>query len=79
MANISDPSTKVDGTQDILHMEPFILLALVRGLYDEDTKSEVISKLAQMTLEDTVAFVEARETGRQDAQSRNGDPSPGQV
>ena len=42
LANISDPSTectKVDGTQNILHMEPFILLALVKGLYNEDTKS----------------------------------------
>lgn len=75
LANIGDPLTEctmVDGTQDILHMEPFILLALVKGLYDEDTKSEVLSK-------DTVAFVEEREIDRQDAQSLGGGPSPGRV
>ena len=51
----------------------------MRGLHDEDTKNQVLSKVAQMTLEETVAFGEARETGRQNAQSCNGDLSPGQM
>ena len=75
LTNTSDPSTeytKVDRTQDIVHMEPFILLALVKGLYDEATKNEVLSKEVQMTLNYTIAFVEARETDRQDAQSLGG-------
>ena len=64
--------TKVDGTQDIVHMEPFLLVALVKGLSDEATKNEILSKEEQMTLEDIIAFVEARETDRQDAQSLGG-------
>ena len=38
-----------------------IHLALVKGLYDGDTKSDVLSKVTPMNLEDTLAFVEARE------------------
>ena len=30
---------KVDETQDVVHMEPFSLVALVKGLYDEDTRN----------------------------------------
>ena len=59
LADISDPSmeyTKVDGTQDIVHMEPFLLVALVKGLSDEATKNEILSKEVQMTLEDTIAL-----------------------
>ena len=50
-------------------MEPFLLLALVKGLYDEDIRNEVLLKEIQMNLEDTIAFAEARETNRQDAKS----------
>jgi hypothetical protein len=35
-----------------------------RGLNDEDTKQEVLSKVGDMTLNDTITFVEARETGK---------------
>ena len=70
---------KVGCAQDMSYAEPSILLALVKGLYDGDTKSEVLSKVVQMNLEDTVAFVEAREIGRRDVQSLGGGPSSSQV
>ena len=60
-------------------MEPSILRTLVKGLYDGDTKSEVLSKVTQMNLEDTVAFVEAREIGKRDVQMLGGGPSSDQV
>ena len=50
-------------------MEPSILRTLVKGLYDGDTKSEVLSKVTQMNLEDT-GFCRGkgdRQTGRANA------------
>ena len=47
LADISDPLTeytKVDGTQDIVCMEPFLLVAFVKGLYDEATKNEIYQR-----------------------------------
>ena len=46
----------------VSHVEPTILLALVKGLVDVDTKGKILSKVKQMDLDETVAFVEARET-----------------
>ena len=68
-----------DCTQMVSHAEPTILLALVKGLYDGDTKGEVLSKVTQMNLDDTVTFVEARNIGKGDLQLRGGGPSSGQV
>ena len=42
LADIGDPlmkHAKVDETQDVVHMEPFSLVALVKGLYDKDTRN----------------------------------------
>ena len=47
-------------------MDATILLALVKGLDEMDTKGEIQSKEKQMNLDETVAFVEARETGKRD-------------
>ena len=71
--------TKEGCSQDLTYAEPSILLALLKGLYDGDTKSEVLSKVIQMNLEETVAFVEAREIGKWDVQSLSGGPSSSQV
>ena len=42
----------------------WVRLSLIRGLNDEDTKQEVLSKVEEMPLDTTVTFVEARETGK---------------
>ena len=44
-------------TQTVSHVEPTILLALFKGLADGDTKGEILSKVKQMDLDETVAFV----------------------
>ena len=82
LANICLLSTQCTGgacTQTVSYMEPSNLLALVKGLYDGDTKGEVLSEVTQMNLEDTVAFVEAREIGKRDVQLLGGGPPSGQV
>ena len=40
-----------------------ILAAVVRGLYDSETRAEILSKVKQSDLDNTSAFIEARETG----------------
>ena len=40
------------------HVEPTIVLALVKGLADGDTKGEILSNVKHMDLDETVAFVE---------------------
>ena len=66
-------------TKTVSHVEPTILLALVKGLVDVDTKGEILSKVKQMDLEETQAFMEARETGKRDLVLLSGGPSSGQV
>ena len=41
-------------------MNATILLALVKGLVDVDTKGKILSKVQQMDMDMTVAFVEAK-------------------
>ena len=45
-------------------MNKWVLMSLISGLNDEDTKQAVLSKVEEMTLDITIAFVEARETGK---------------
>ena len=61
------------------HVEPTILLALVKGLADGDTKGEILSKMKPMNLDDSVAFVKAREIGKRDLLLLGEGPSSGQV
>ena len=52
--------------------EKWMLMAMVKGLNDEDTKQEVMSKVKEMSLDETIAFVEARETGKKSINTLNG-------
>ena len=80
LANICLLSTQCKGGGGAAYnLEPSILLALVKGLYEGDTKGEVLSKVTQMNLKDTIAFVEAREIDIQDVQLLVGGPSSVQV
>jgi hypothetical protein len=47
----------------VSHANRSILTTLVKGLVDNETKSEIKSKVERLTLDETVTFVEARETG----------------
>ena len=50
--------------EKVSYAEREILNTLVKGLYDTETKEEVLSKEPQMDLDATIIFVEARETGK---------------
>ena len=39
-------------------------MSLFGGLNDEETKQEVLSKVEELPLDETIDFVEARETGK---------------
>ena len=43
----------------------WVLMTMVGGLNDEDTKQAVLFKVEEMPLADTITFVEAHETGKQ--------------
>ena len=62
-------------------MDATILLALVKGLVDvdSDTKGEILSKVKQMDLDETVAFVEDREMGKRDLVLLGGVPLASQA
>ena len=51
-------------TEEVSYAEKEILNTMVRGLFDEDTKEEVLSKSPEMDLPATILFVEAREAGK---------------
>ena len=51
----------------------------MKGLVDVDTKGDLLSKVKRMDLDETVAFMEARETGKRDLVLLNGGPYASQV
>ena len=48
----------------VSEVDKWVLMSLISGLNNEDTKQAVLSKVEEMTLDDTIAFVESRETGK---------------
>ena len=45
-------------------VDKWVRMSLKGGLNDEDTKQEVLSKVEELPLDETLLFVEARETGK---------------
>ena len=45
-------------------VDKWVRMLLIGGLNDEDTKQEVLSKVDEMPLDETITFVEPRETGK---------------
>ena len=65
LAASCDLSTKCGSCNvDVNFVNKFLHLCLVKGLADEDTKHEILSKVDEMSLDDTITFIEARETGK---------------
>ena len=65
--------TRVGCDERVSYAEYKILNTLVMGLYDTETKEEVLSKEPWMDLNATILFVEARETGKSSAGALSGD------
>ena len=64
LAAVCDLSVTCSCDNKVSKLEMWVRLSLIRGLNDEDTKQEVLSKVEEMPLDTTVTFVEARETGK---------------
>ena len=67
ICELTVPCTKVGCDEKVSYAEHMILNTLVKGLYDSETKEEVLSKEPQMDLKATILFIEARETGKRSA------------
>jgi hypothetical protein len=63
----------------VSEVDKWVLMSLISGLNDDDTKQAVLSKVEEMTLDDTIAFVEARETGRNPVNILSGGLTSGQA
>ena len=65
--------TRVGCGEKISYREREILNTMVKGLYDTETKEEVLSKEPQMDLNTAILSVEARESGKRSAGVLSGD------
>ena len=53
-------------------VDKLVRMSLIGGLNDKETKQEVVSKVEEMPLDETMVFVEARETGKSSLKILNG-------
>ena len=53
-------------------VDQWILMTMVKGLNDEVTKQEVMSKVKEMAFDATITFFEARETGKKSINTVSG-------
>jgi hypothetical protein len=64
LAAVCDLSVTCTCDNKVSEVEKWVRLSLIGGLNDEDTKQEVLSKVEEMPLAETITFIEARETGK---------------
>ena len=62
----------------MLEGDKWVRTSLIGGLNDEDTNQAVLSKVKEMPLDNTITFVEARETGKTSMKILAGKLSSGQ-
>jgi hypothetical protein len=60
-------------------VDKWVRMSPIGSLNDEDTKQAVLSKVDEMPLDETIAFVEARETGKTALKILGGKQTSGQV
>jgi hypothetical protein len=63
----------------VSEVNKWVRMSLIGGLNDEDTKLEVLSKVDEMPLDETITFVEAREIGKTALKILGGKLTSGQV
>jgi hypothetical protein len=61
LAAVCDLTLTCSCGKKVSEVEKWVRLSLIGGLNDEDTKQEVLSKVAEMPLDTIVTFVEARQ------------------
>ncbi len=79
LAAVCDLATQCTCGLSVSMVDKWVLMTLINGLHDGDTQQAVLSKVEEMSLEDTIIFVEAREVGKQSVKVLSGGLSSGQV
>ena len=64
VCELSVPCTATTCNEKVSYSDKMILHALVRGITDEEIREQVLAKTEEMGLDETIKFVEAKETGR---------------
>ena len=78
LAGICELKTKCACDETPSYADRIIHTTLVKGLVDNETKGEILSKVDKFTLDQTIAFVEARETGQRSLAGLGGSGLAGQ-
>ena len=78
LAGICQLKVKCACNETPSYADRIIHTTLVKGLVDNETKGEILSKVDKFTLDQTVAFVEARETGQRSLAGLGGGGLAGQ-
>ena len=78
LAGICQLKVKCACDENPSYADRIIHTTLVKGLVDNETKGEILSKVDKLTLEQTIAFVEARETGQRSLAGLGGSGLAGQ-
>ena len=64
LASVCDLSVTCTCVTKVSEVDKWVRMSLIGGLNDEDTKQEVLSKVEELPLDETIAYVKARETGK---------------
>ena len=64
LAAVCDLTVNCTFQHKVFEVNKWVLMSLISGLNNKDTKQAVLSKVEEMTVDNTVAVVEARETGK---------------
>ena len=64
LAAVCDLSVTCSCGTKVSEVTKWTRMSLIGGLNDEDTKQEVLLKVEELPFDETIAFVEAKETGK---------------
>ena len=64
LASVCDLTVTCTCVFKVLEVDKWVRMSLIGELNDKDTKQEVLSKVEELPLDETVLFVEAREQGK---------------
>jgi hypothetical protein len=79
LAAVCDLSVTCSCGLKVSEVDKWVRMSLIGGLNDEDTKQAVLSKVEELPLDETITFMEARETGKTALKILGGKLSSGQV
>jgi hypothetical protein len=79
LAYVDLPLSATSASPAPVELDKWVRMSLIGGLNDEDFKQAVLFKVDELPLDETITFVEARETGKTSMKILGGRLSSGQV